>query len=172
MGRWFPISPGGTNFRLKALTGVSVRNYTSTQVVNLEAKRCNYYTTFGGNPNVCGQGQMAGGQFMDVTRDIDQMVAWVSQDLASLLSQVEKLPYTEEGADLIEATIRAVNDRGIKAGIVNGGEEGVPAPVVTVPKPAEQSPANRQLRKFVGITDVFRLDDAVNFIEVTLSIST
>jgi hypothetical protein len=171
LGRWLPIPPGSDNWRLKTLAGVTAFNYTATQVVNMEAKNAAYYTLFGGQSVVAGQGRCAGGQPVDVTRSIDQMKAWYQQDIANLLLQNEKIPYTDPGAAQVEAVIRGVNARGIGAGIVNPGGAGIPAPTVTIPLVSSQTTGDRNLRKFSGLKTGWRLAGALNKVAVAVAIT-
>lgn len=173
IGRFFPILPGSDNWRLKALAGVSSTNYTSTQVTNLEAKHCNYYANFAGVNCVCGQGVTAAGfpYAIDVTRSVDQVVAWIGQDLASALIQAEKVPYTDAGADLLGSIVRADLARAVTAGIASAGGGGTASPLVTYPKVAAQSLSDRQNRIFPSMNASFVMAGAINAISVEIDIS-
>lgn len=172
IGRFFPISPGGDNWRLKTLKGVTPVTYTPTQIVNMKAKRCNFYYTLAGAQVIGGDGKVSSNEYIDVIRGIDWWVARVGERLANLLIQNEKIPYTDDGIGLVEAEVRAQNDEGIAAGLINpGSPPGIPAPTVTVPKSGAVSSADRQARQLNNVNTSWTLAGALNFLQVNAQVS-
>ena len=167
IGRFFPIDPGGDNWRLKTLSGVTVQQYTATQTTNINAKNANYYYILGGANVIGGDGKVSANEYIDVIRFRDWWVARTSERLANLLIQNEKIPYTDPGVALIEAEVRAQNQEGIDA----GGISDSPAPTVTVPKVASVSLADKQARRLRNVNTAWVLAGAINDLTVNAQIS-
>lgn len=176
-GRWFPVSPGGDNWRMKPLVGVSSgwgngRQYTSTQRTNIGDKHGAWYYDMSGVDVVGGQGTTASGEFVDVTRGVDWWTARVGERLANRFIQLDKIPFTDNGIALIEAEVRAQNDEGIAAGLINpGSPPGIPAPTVTVPRSGQVSAANRALRQLPGVNTSWVLAGAINHLTVNAQVT-
>lgn len=177
VGRFFPIAPGGDNWRLKTLAGVTAgwgngQQYTGTQIANLIARNANFYYVLAGVSVIGGDGQVAVGEYIDVIRGRDWWVARIQERLANLLIQNEKIPYTDAGIALVEAQVHAQNDEGISAGLINpGSPPGIPAPVVTVPTSGSVSSADRQARVLNNVNTVWTLAGAINKLTVNATIT-
>lgn len=178
MGRFFPISPGGDNWRLKTLAGVSSgwgngQQYTATQRTNLNDKKAAWYYDIAGVNVVGGEGTSASGAYIDVTRGVDWWTARVSERIANRLIQSDKVAFTDDGIAIIEAEVRAQNAEGIKAGLINpGSPPGIPAPTVTVPKAGDVSSADRAARTLNGVNTSWTLAGALNHIGVNVQVTT
>ncbi len=177
MGRFFPIAPGGDNWRLKTLSGVTAgwgngQQYTATQIQNLKDRRANFYYILAGVSLIGGDGKVAANEYIDVVRGRDWWVARVGERLANLLIQNEKIPYTDDGIGLVEAEVRAQNDEGIEAKLINpGSPPGIPAPTVSVPKSGAVSTADRQARTLNNVNTSWVLAGAINFLQVNATIT-
>jgi hypothetical protein len=176
MGRFFPIDPGGDNWRLKTLTGVSSgwsngAQYTSTQAQNLIDRSANFYYLLAGVDVIGGSGAEASGRYIDVERGLDWYVARLGERLANLLIQNEKVPFTNEGITLVEAQIRSQNEEGISVGLINPGDPPeIPAPVVTVPRAGAVDPALRAARILPDCNTSWFLAGAINKIRVNVAV--
>ncbi len=168
IGRWFPINPGGDNWRMKPLAGVSSYRYTSTQKTNMEAKFCNYYYVFGGVSVVGGNGKVASGQYIDVIRFLDWYVARLSERVANLEINNEKIPYDDEGIAMVVAEVRAQNTAGIQAKGINPGP---PAPVVTFPRSSDVPTADKAARTLNNVDTSWELAGAINKTNVNVAVS-
>lgn len=166
IGRWFSIDPGGDNWRMKTLSGVSPVNYSETQITNLNAKYCNYYLTLGGINVVRGNGKVSDGEYIDqFPRGIDWYSARVVERLTDLELNVEKIPYTDAGIALIEAEIEGQNKEGIAAGLITSN----PAPTVSAPLAVDATLADKQARQIV-ITTVWHYAGAINLMTVNVTV--
>lgn len=170
MGVFFAVTPGQDDWRLRTLSGVTPVSYTGTQETNLKAKSCNYYGTLGGQSTILGNGQESSGQYIDVIRDTDQMAAWYTEEITNLAlglqSQGKKLPYTDEGIAMVESKMRAVDRRGMDAGIVVEGSS-----VITVPKVADVSSTDKSTRHLGGMNDQWQLQGAINDVTVNVAVT-
>lgn len=172
IAKFFPISPGGDNWRLKTLSGPTPVNYTGTQTTNLQAKRMGYYYILGGVNVIGGNATVSDNEYIDVIRFRDWWVARMGERLANLLIQSNKVPYTDAGIALIEAEVRAQNAEGIAAGGINpGSPPGIPAPSVTVPKSGDVSSADRAARQLNNVNTSWTLAGAINFLTVNAAIT-
>ena len=114
-----------------------------TEVNNIHAKNGNTYESIGG-VNITRYGQVAEGEYIDVIRGVDWLDARMTERIYSRFVNSPKIPYTDEGVNIIVAEIRAQLDEAIAAGFISGEK----AYVVTVPKVADiaqTEKANRNL---------------------------
>ena len=175
MGRFFAINPGGDNWRLKTLPGVTTgwgngQQYTVAQVANLDSNNANYYYDLAGLSVIGGSGKVASGEYIDVQRGLSWYIAQLGTRLANLLIQSEKIPYTDKGIALIEAQVLAQNSDGIAAGLINpGSPPGIPGPVVSIPLSGAVSSADRAARTLNGVNTIWTLAGAINKLTVNVT---
>jgi hypothetical protein len=167
VGRWFPISPGGDNWRMKTLSGPTPVAYTATHKTNLKAKHANYYYIFGGLNVVGGEGTVSDNEYIDVIRGIDWWSARVSSRIANLVIQSEKVPFTDAGIAKVEAEVRAQNDEGIAAGLINPS----PKPLVSAPLAADVSSSDKQSRTLNNVRTSWVLAGAINHLVVNANVT-
>jgi len=177
MGLFFAIAPGGDNWRMKALSGVTSgwgngRQYTAGQCTNLTDRYANfYYDLVAGSPLIGGNGKVAGNEYVDVVRGEDWWSANLTTNLVNLVVSVSKIPFTNAGVARVEAIIRAMNEEGITASLINpGSPPGIAAPTVTVPDAGEVSAADRAARQLTGVSTSWTLAGAINQVLVTAHI--
>ena len=153
-----------------ALAGVSAVAYTDTQKTNLKAKNCNWYQTLGSVGSIGGEGMEAGGQFIDVTRDVDQMRAWYAEYIAAYKKKQadlnKKVPFTDDGIVAIVGQVKDVNARGVRVGIVAPGTV-----VLTFPKVADIADADKGTRTLPDINTSWTLAGGIHHVEVNVAIS-
>lgn len=170
IARWFPINPGGDNWRLKTLAGVTEKTYSSTQVTNLLAKYCNYYADMAGTAVVQGNGLVSANEYIDVIRFRDWYVARLQERGANALIQAEKIPFTDAGIAVFETLIKALNKEGVKAGGIAPNTDATPITVI-VPALADISTSDKQARWLRGVTSTWTLAGAINKLSVTVQAS-
>lgn len=164
IARWFPIDPGGDDWRLKTLAGVTVKEYSDTQVTNMTDKFVNWYADLGGANVVQGEGKVAADEFIDVVRFRDWYAARLQERGANTLIQAEKIPFTDAGIAVFETMIKGLNAEGIRA----GGIAPDPAPVVIVPLAADVSAADKAARWLRGVKSSWELAGAIHKLSVTV----
>lgn len=167
IGRFLPINPGGENWRMKTLSGPTPANLTATQIVNVEAKRGNFYYVIGSVNAIGGGGLVSDNEYIDVIRFRDWWVARVSERLVNLELSLNKIPYTDDGVALIEAEVRAQNQEGILA----GGIAPSPKPTVTAPLVASVPSSDKQSRTLNNVNTTWTLAGAINKINVNAQIN-
>lgn len=167
-GVFFPVSPGGETWRMKTLFGgVSEQTYTSTEEANLLAKNCSFYYDMAGVSVVGGNAVDAFGEYIDTVRFIDWYTANLQADLADLVIQAMKIPFTNPGVDQVEAKVRKRNDAGIAA----GGIAANPKPIVTAPDVSTTTQAQRLSRQLTGVQSSWQLAGAIHQITVSVTAS-
>jgi hypothetical protein len=166
IGKCLPKDPGSITWKFKTLAGITVTYLTPTELSAIEAKNCNHYTSIA-NVSVTQQGKSCSGEFIDITQSIDFMKARLQEYVYAPLVNADKIPYTDAGAAVIEAEIRAVLNLCIRQGILAAS----PAPTVTVPKVADQATTDRANRYFPDITFTGTLAGAIHSLEVTGTLS-
>lgn len=146
LGRCLPFTPGDETWKFKTLTGVEVGVFNSTQRTNLRAKNVNFYEETGG-VNMTEEGYAASGKFLDFVRYVDYLIAKISEGVFGTLVSVPKIAFNDKGfAQAAEAPIRAQ----LKADEGRGVLE--PGWIVNIPKRADISDADRNVRLLDGVT--------------------
>jgi len=165
-GRVLPDDPGSETWMFKTLAGIAADNLTSGQAAAAHGKNVNTYETIGG-VSITRNGTMAQGEFIDVTRFIDWVVARIQEAIYSRLVNLEKIPYTDAGVAIIEGEVRKVLEMGERV----GGISPDPKYTVTVPKVSAVSVANRGARLLPDVNFDFQVAGAVHKVEVNGTIS-
>jgi hypothetical protein len=164
VGATMAMDPGSLTFMFKQLEGITVDTLSSTELGNLETKKSNWYTSFGGI-GITGKGTAQSGDFIDVTRDTDWFQARLQERIANMLINNAKVPFTDKGIAMVEAELRAQLQEGIDAGFLAES----PAPVITVPRASAVSGANKALRNLPSVQADATLAGAIH--KVTLSVN-
>jgi hypothetical protein len=140
-GRVLPLDPGSETWAYKALAGVAQYTLTPTQRANALAKNVNIYETVAGLP-MTNTGIVSAGEYIDVIRFRDWLVARIQERVASLLANANKVPFTDAGIAQVEAEVRAQ----LREGVGVGGLSDNPMPKVTVPKAKDVSSGDKAAR--------------------------
>lgn len=141
MGDRFPSDPGGSTWAFKTLSGISADILTASDRTALRGKNCNYYQEIAGR-NVTYDGKAASGEYIDITRLVDWMVARIAEEVFLLLVNNPKLPYTDASVEIVKNAVYSV----MLQAIGNGGIATDPVPIVTGPKVADVPTSQRAAR--------------------------
>jgi hypothetical protein len=161
IGRLAPYDPGSETWAYKTLSGVTVDNWNSTEKTHLNTKNANYYGRLAG-VNVTFNGKTAGGEYIDVIRFSDWLVARIQEEVFGTLARNRKIPFTDSGIACVEASIRAVLLRGVAAGGIASAEDFT----VTVPKASSISANDKAARRLTGVKFTARLAGAIHSIVI------
>lgn len=99
--------PGSANWRYQNLIGVTGDRLLDAEELTLDSYNANYYR-FLASKNVTIGGAAFSGEWLDATHGLDWMTTSLEISLASLLVDVEKVPYTSRGDGLIRNAITSV----------------------------------------------------------------
>jgi hypothetical protein len=130
MGRFLPKDPGQINPKFKTLAGVPPVALTTQDIVNLEARRGNSYR-FKRRRNMTFEGTVPStiNKFFDVTRNLHWLGDNIVDDLLDMFGSADNIPFTREGMQQVEGTIRGTTGRAVRQGVF--GDD--PKPTVTLP---------------------------------------
>lgn len=178
---WFavqlPKDPGASTWNFKQLasvTGETVATLNASEEAFVLGNNGNVYA-FIGNTGVAAtrEGTMGSGRFIDVQRSQDWLEARISEAILTRLLNEAKVPYTDAGAAVLEATIIPVLQQAIDFGMLgplltsDSGEFFT----ITVPKVADQLANDRANRNFPGIVVTLQLAGAIHTTTITVNVS-
>ena len=166
LGKCLPFDPGSETWKFKTLATVGATILTATERTNILNKKANLYETVAG-VNITEEGWVAAGEFIDVVRFRDWLKARMQERVYARLVNLKKIPFTDAGIALIEAEVRGQLQDGIDA----GGLAADPAPVVTVPKAANVSTANKTARLLPDVKFTATLAGAIHSLTISGTIS-
>jgi hypothetical protein len=167
LGGQLPQVPGSSTWKFKQLVGVAPDAYTGTQrnimigTPGVPGKNGNIYETVGG-VNITEEGWMVSGKFIDITVGIDWLESTMQTNVYSLLVANPKIPYTDQGAAVIQNAVFQTIQQGVANGLIDGG-----SPItVEVPTVLSVSQTLRAERVFEFVTFECRLSGAFHFIKI------
>jgi len=168
LGNALPEDPGTINWSYRILTGATAQGLTTSQQGILEDKNANYVVSLAG-VTATRWGSSSQGEWMDVIRGSDWVKARIQERLYGVLLQLDKVPYTDGGLQIIRSEILAQLQTGVDRGFLAAE----PAPTCTVPRASEVSQADKGNRVVNDVTFRAVLAGAVNkiAIEGTLALS-
>ena len=146
MGRILPRDPGSITWKFKTLSGVTPDTLSATTIVNLTNKKANFYHVFGGVP-ITEEGTMANGTFIDEIRGADFIQARMQENVFSKMVNLDKIPFTNAGLDLITNQMFEVLNASVAQGIL--AED--PYPTITRPDVRDIAFNDRAVRCVTGI---------------------
>jgi hypothetical protein len=160
LGKGLPKDPGSQTWAYKTISGVSPSVLTSTEIGYLKTKNATHYITIAG-VNVTRFGEMASGEWIDRTRLSDWVQARIEEAIFALLVGNDKLPYTDDTVDLVDAAIYSVYKQGAENGGFILSDYHFEAPAA-----ADQDSADRLARLMKDITFSGTFSDAVHKFEI------
>lgn len=170
LGRQLPTIPGSSNWAFKSLVGIKSDDLLSSQSSAVFTNNGNTYETFAGK-SITRYGKVASGEYIDVIRGADWLQARLQENLYSTLINVEKIPYTDAGGDIIENKIREILDEGVENDFIAANGDGIGQYTITVPDVADISSADKLARLFSGVSFTATLAGAVNKIAISGNLS-
>jgi hypothetical protein len=170
LGRQLPTIPGSSNWAFKSLTGIIADDLLSSQSSAVFTNNGNTYETFAGQ-SITRYGKVASGEWIDVIRGSDWLQARLQENLYSTFINVEKIPYTDAGGDIIENKIREILDEGVENDFIAADADGAGQYTITIPDVADISSADKLARLFSGVSFTATLAGAVNKIAISGNLS-
>jgi len=169
LGRMLPTAPGAATWAFKTIAGFEALNsegnpeLTVTQSLNLRAanKNGNTYETVGG-VEITREGKVAEGEYIDVIIGVDWLDARLTERIYGRLVNLDKIPFTDAGVQIIVAEIRAQLDEAIKAGFLSGETPYI----ISVPKVANVSANDKANRNLPDITFEATLAGAIHAVVI------
>jgi phage tail sheath gpL-like len=166
MGQRFARDPGSDTWAYKTLAGIPADVLTTAEQGYIAAKQGSYYVEIAGR-NVTIGGKVASGEWIDVVRGRDWLVARLREEIFALLANSEKLPYTDAGVAAVVAVIQGVLDDAVNRGFLAAS----PEPTVTAPDVADVSSVDKAARLLPDIEFSATLAGAVHSLDITGTVS-
>ena len=146
-GRILPTDPGSASWSDKNLSGVTYYTLTTTQRANATARNLGLYERLG-SVGRTRNGKSVGGAWVDNVIARDSLVTDIQAAVYDVVSEGDKLPYTNEGIAAIQSAIRGVLFDAVKKGVLAAS----PAPVVSVPDVGDVDPSDKAARVLPDVT--------------------
>lgn len=163
-GGRLPFDPGSQTWAYKALPGVAVDELSNAFQSSILAKNGNMYVEIAGI-GVTLNGKTSGGEWIDIIRGRDWLVARLRERIFQLLANAPKVPFTDGGIDQIKAQVTAQLNEGINSGYLSPDPD--PPFTVTAPLAAEVSSADKLNRLLPDVSFTATLAGAIHAVEIS-----
>ncbi|MFP4015806.1 MAG: DUF3383 family protein [Halanaerobiales bacterium] len=170
MARMFATDPGSATWKWKTLNGVTSSGYSNSDISSM-------LSPDEGEPNMnpviyekgiyyTAEGKTGDGSYLDITRAIDWMEARITENILNLVTNTDKVPYTDDGilqvASRLEEILRVAVDRDVIA----SDSEGVPLYSLDIPVREDISANTRADRVLPDMDFEATVAGAVHSVEV------
>lgn len=169
MGAGFSIDPGGMTVANLSLASVTSEPLTSSHIAQLQAKNCNYFTSYGNTGlSLVRNGKTGAGEWIDVIRDRDWFENLLQTDVLNVMVNNDKVPFTDRGIGQLEAAVRGSCETAVSAGFLADGSVTVEAPLASEVSSVDR--ANRTLGS-TPIKVFARVAGAIHIAEIRATIT-
>lgn len=166
MIKCFSYDPGSETWSLKSLRGVKASNLSASKKEQLKDGNINFYRTIA-NKDVTQEGKVGSGEWIDVIRFREWLLNKIQIEVFNFMVRQPKVAFNDGGIVGIQNVLESVLSKAQETGGIDGDkynedevlEKGY---VVTVPRAANVSKADKQKRRFTGITFEARLAGAIH----------
>lgn len=165
-GKLLPLDPGSATWKFKTIAGLDVVKLTETEQTNVLDENGNTYVEVAGISITC-NGTSASGEFIDITRGIDEFEQRLQERIFGVLANLPKLPFTNQGIAVIEGEIRAQQQEAITNGVFAAD----PAPTVSVPDVLDVPTADKANRLLPDVGFTATLAGAIHAVEIDGTVS-
>ena len=165
-GQLLPLDPGSATWKFKTIAGLDVVKLTATEQDNVTDENGNIYVSVAGISITC-NGVSASGEFIDITRGIDEFAQRLQERIFAQLANLPKVPFTNQGIAIIENEIRGQQQDAIDSGVFAAD----PAPTVTVPDALDVSSTNKAARLLPDVSFTATLAGAIHAVEIAGTVS-
>ena len=157
LGACLPLGVGNSTWKFKEIVGIAADNLSDTAIGFANGKNCNTYVPVQG-VSITQQGQMIGGQFIDITRGVDALQATMEADVLQLFVDQPKVPFTNKGISQIENIMR----QDLQAFVDNGFLSDSPKFTVSGPDANAVSNSDKRNRILNGLAFTATLAGAIH----------
>lgn len=164
---------GQQTWAFATLAGITVDEITPTQRGYLDGDRTNFYVELAGRNVVLsssstlpGGGFVASGEWIDVVHGTDWLRVRIQEDIATLVLNAGKLPYTQGGIDAVGAALSRRLKQAERLGFLLADSSSV-----SVPNLADVSAGDRQARILNDVTASARYASAIHKVALNVSLS-
>jgi hypothetical protein len=137
-GKMLAKQPGSATWKFKELQGVPTYELAQGQVKNVEDKNATWFMETAGVP-MTSNGQVASGEYIDVIHGVDWLKARIQNLVFTALVNVDKVPFTDPGVQMVVSPLKAALEEAKKNGILASYE-------IVFPAAADVSPTDKGKR--------------------------
>ena len=169
IGQQAPKDPGSTTWKFKGVIGPAPDDELSvTEKANILDKNGNVYTTVGGQA-MFEEGVVSSGEFIDVIRGVEFLLARMKENVFSLFLTEEKIPFTNGGIAQVLTQVDATLQLGVDQGILTDdpGRE----PTSSAPDILDIPAADRAVRFLDNVEFEAFLQGAIHKVKISGRIS-
>lgn len=166
LGNRLPDDPGSDTWAFKTCPGIAARDITTSQHEAVLAKNGNTYETVGGVA-IFYPGKTPAGEWADISRGIDWLVTRMRERLFAAQIGSRRIPYTQNGIDLVGSMVRAQFTEGQRVGFLDDAVQ----PVVNVPRIGDISLEVRATRSLPAVTGSAKVAGAIHDLTVTSTVT-
>ncbi|MCY1690737.1 DUF3383 family protein [Exiguobacterium sp. SL14] len=161
----YAADPAGATAKFKQFFDVRPVNVTPTEVARIHvANGATYIEKFGEAQT--SESKTIGGEHLDVIVGNDWVIANIEQRVQAVFLKNRKIPYEQNGANLIGSEVETVLLQGAQQDIVAEDAEGQPIYQVIIPNVDAMTEAERASRKLRGLKFTFRLAGAIQAADI------
>ena len=162
---------GSETWALKRLAGVTASTMSAALESKLQEQNASFFARHSSDLSVTRGGKVAAGEWIDVIRFRDWLQDAMQTNLVTMLVNRPKLPYTDEGLEVIAATMIKTLQEGVRAGgVIDWRDDGegnqVPGYDVSVPRAADV-PFNIKASRVANVGFTAYLTGAIHAVNVT-----
>lgn len=163
--------PGSETWHLKELAEIVPSKFSTEDKAALAKNNISTFLRYAGK-NVTFGGAVLAGEWIDVIRFRDWLVAEMQRNVFNAMQANTKIPFTDAGINLIynkmnETLALGQANGGIAATSYDEDDNEIPGYTVSVPKAANLTEAERKSRKLTGCKFTARLTGAIHFVEIS-----
>ena len=125
-GKMLTKHPGSATWKFKTLQAVQVYELPQYKVSNIEKKNATWYMPVA-DVNMTSDGKVASGEYIDVIHGLDWMKALIQNYVFTPMIQLDKIPFTDEGVQIIVGQLKKALDQGVKYSLFASYEISYPA---------------------------------------------
>jgi hypothetical protein len=160
VGNCLPFDPGSQTWAYKTLASTTKDTLGTGDRAAALAKKANIYYDVAGQ-GVTRDGTVASGEYIDIMIGVDWIEARLQEEVFTLLVNRRKIPYSDEGIQLVEGAVRAVLGEATRLGILQADSA-----QVTVPRFADISSANKLSRNLPDVRFTALLQGAIHTVQI------
>lgn len=165
VGEYAADPAGSATAKFKQFFDVRPVNVTPTEVARIHAANgATYIEKFGEAQT--SESKTIGGEHLDVIVGNDWVIANIEQRIQAVFLKNRKIPYEQNGANLIGSEVETVLLQGAQQDIVAEDAEGQPIYQVIIPNVDAMTEAERASRKLRGLKFTFRLAGAIQAADI------
>lgn len=164
-GEGAPFAPGSSTWAYKDIVGATPDKLTTAQKNAAHGKNVNTFTTVAG-ADITEKGKVASGEWIDVIIGLDWLKARLQETIYGALVAQRKISYDDAGITAVAGLVQAVLEEAGRKGILQ-----LDSIVLTVPKYADISSADKTARKLPDVKFTALLQGAIHLVEINGTVS-